>query len=147
MVIGISSTFCGQSLSQVDIMEQRCTTESPRVAPVRELRSHQGWTDKVSERLWGRSWANTFNVIWISSSSSAWGASPDDPSTGSDGTHTGNGVVVNAGETAVHEKSWKVQILTVPDILSSSLMASWIAASKWLFSFPGLSDNIYIIYF
>lgn len=25
---------------------------------------------------------------------------------------------------------------TVPDILSSSLMASWIAASKWLFSFP-----------
>jgi len=26
----------------------------------------------------------------------------------------------------------------VPDILSSSLMASWIAASRWLFSFPGL---------
>lgn len=48
-MIGVSSTFCGQSSSQVDIMEHRCTTESPCVAPVRELRSHQGCTDEVSE--------------------------------------------------------------------------------------------------
>lgn len=79
LVIGVSSTVCGQSQSQVDTMEQGLYHwESTRSTC---------WRAQIaSEDAPG---PDTFNVIWRFSSSWAWGASTDGPSMGAGDRGTG----------------------------------------------------------
>lgn len=116
--------------------------KSPCVAPVRELRSHQGLNGrslrKALRTFCGRHIQCYLDIfLLLGLGSFTWRSL--------DGIWWQTDRNVNDGlKEESHEEGKKVEILTVPDILSSSLMASWIAASKWLFSFPGLLDTFYI---